>query len=337
MIFVTGGTGVIGSHLLYLLSKSETTPIKAIYRNELKIQNTKKIFTYYDEINGLELFNKIHWVACDILDLPQLKEEMTGAKHVYHCAALVSFQKKDFRQLIQTNRFGTANVVNLCLDLNIEKLCHVSSTAAIGKPINETKRELTEDEKWNPDVKVSGYSMSKHLAEKEVWRGIEEGLNAIIVNPSVVFGAGDWNESSLTIFRNVQKGLAFYPPGSNAFVDARDVVQIMYKLMQSSREGERYLCIGENATFKQMLSTIALTLNKKPPHIKIGKILMGFAWRLAWIGSLFSSKPAALTKSSVTSSFEHTVFSNQKIKTELAFSFKSLKEMVENAVNGKIT
>lgn len=336
MIFVTGGTGLIGSHLLYVLSKTETTRVKAIYRDESKIKNVKKVFEHYDSVAGSELFKKIDWVVCDILNLPELKEEMTGAEYVYHCAALVSFRKKDFRKLIQINRFGTANIVNLSLDLTIKKLCYVSSTAAIGKPINTGSRELTEDEKWNPDTKVSGYSMSKHLAEKEVWRGIEEGLSAVIVNPSVVFGAGDWNESSLTIFKNVNKGLAFYPPGGNAFVDARDVVSVMMNLMRSNSNAERYLCIGENASFKKMLSTIAFELNKKPPRLKVGKFLMGIAWRLAWLVSLFSSKPASLTKASVKSSFETTHFSNKKVTKELNYTFKKLDEMIENAVKGKI-
>ncbi len=336
MIFVTGGTGLIGSHLLYLLCKTETTRIKAIYRDESKIKNVKKVFEHYDSVAGSELFKKIDWAVCDILNLPELKEEMTGTEYVYHCAALVSFRKKDFRKLIQINRIGTANIVNLSLDLTIKKLCYVSSTAAIGKPINTVSRELTEDEKWNPDTKVSGYSMSKHLAEKEVWRGIEEGLSAVIVNPSVVFGAGDWNESSLTIFKNVNKGLAFYPPGGNAFVDARDVVSVMMNLMRSDSNAERYLCIGENASFKKMLSTIATELNKKPPSIKVGKFLMGIAWRLAWLVSLFSSKPASLTKASIKSSFETTHFSNEKVTKELYYTFKKLDEMIENAVKGKI-
>lgn len=336
MIFVTGGTGLIGSHLLYLICKSETDQIKAIYRDKSKINNTKKVFEYYDAENTNELFKKINWVECDILNLPELKEEMEGARQVYHCAALVSFRKKDFRQLIQINRVGTANVVNLSLHHNVEKLCYVSSTAAIGKPVNAANRILNENEKWNPDLKVSGYSMSKHLAEKEVWRGIEEGLSAVIVNPSVVFGAGDWNESSLTILKNVKKGLSFYPPGANAFVDARDVAHIMQKLTNSPIQAERFLCIGENVSFKTMLSTIASSLDKKPPHIKVGKLLMGIAWRLAWVGSLFSSKPASLTKSSVESSFETTRFDNQKVKKALNHTFHPLDEMIKNAVLGKI-
>lgn len=336
MIFVTGGTGLIGSHLLFDLSKNQNKSIKAIYRDASKINKVEKLFHYYDAENASNLFSKIEWAYCDVLDLPELQEEIQGATEVYHCAALVSFRKKDFRKLIQINRFGTANIVNLALDLNVEKLCHVSSTAAVGKPVNNTYRALTEEEKWNADVKVSGYSASKYLAEKEVWRGIEEGLNAVIVNPSVVFGAGDWNESSLSILKNVKKGLKFYPPGGNAFVDARDVVTVMIKLMNSDINAERYLCIGENASFKKMLSTIAIELNKKPPSIKVGKILMGIAWSLAWFGSLFSTKPASLTKASVKSSFETTNFSNEKVKKTLNYKFKNLEEMIKNAIKGKI-
>lgn len=336
MILVTGGTGLIGSHLLYELTKEENGSITAIYRNENKISTVKKVFEFYNFKNADHQFNKITWIKCDVLDIVALEDEVKKATNVYHCAAIVSFRKKDFAKMMQINRQGTANIVNLCVDHNIEKLIHVSSTAAIGTPPKQEQRPVTEKEKWVNSSKNSGYSVSKYSSENEVWRGVEEGLNAAIVNPSVVFGAGDWNESSLTVLKSIEKGLKFYPPGANAFVDARDVAEIMVRLMNSEIHSERFLLIGENTTFKNMFSTIAEKLNKKTPSIKVSKILMGFAWRIASFWAWVTRKPSAITKETARSAFNTTEFDASKIKKELNYNFYTLDEMISNAVKGKV-
>ena len=229
MIFVTGGTGLLGSHLLISLTR-RTNSIRAIYRSEKKIEQLKCVFKFYYPENWQSYFKKIEWLKGDILDVPFLQESMKNFSQVYHCAALVSFHKRDFNLCMKINREGTANVVNVCLENRIDKLCYVSSTAAIG---GDDFIENNENRKWKTTPSTSGYSISKYSAEKEVWRGIEEGLDAVIVNPCVILGAGNWNDSSLTIFRTMRKGVKFYPPGSNAQVDARDVAEIMCRLMNS--------------------------------------------------------------------------------------------------------
>lgn len=336
MILVTGATGLIGSHLLFKLCTAQEQKIVALYRDSSKIKTVEKLFNYYNASKAINLLSKIDWQQCDVLDLPELEEQIQKVNFVYHCAAKVSYQRKDFREMIQINRVGTANVVNLCLKHNIQKLCYVSSTAAIGKPVKETETPLTENAKWNPDLPVSGYSMSKHLSEKEVWRGIEEGLDAVIVNPSVVFGPGDWNESSLTILKTLKKGMKFYPPGANAFVDARDVAEIMFKLMISNISAERFLCIGENSSFKNMMEIAAKKLNTKAPTIALKKWVMNIVWRIARFVSVISFTKAVLTKESVESTFGKTKFSNAKIKEAINHKFYSLNEMMDNAVKGKL-
>lgn len=336
MILVTGGTGLIGSHLLYELTQNSQEEIYSTFRNKAKIETVKKVFEFYNSENGANAFEKINWIECNVLDIVKLEEIIQKAEFVYHCAAIVSFRKKDFSSMMKINRQGTANVVNLCLDHNIKKLVHISSTAAIGKPPKQEVRPLTENEKWVNASTNSGYSVAKYSSENEVWRGVEEGLNAVIVNPSVVFGAGDWQESSLTVLKSVERGLKFYPPGANAFVDARDVSRIMIQLMNSKISAERFLLIGENATFKNMLSTIAEKLNKKKPSIKVGKILMGFAWRLASFWGWITNKPSAITKETARSAFGTTEFDASKIKKELNYTFYNLEEMIDNAVKGKI-
>lgn len=331
MIFVTGGTGLLGSHLLFQLTNSDVQ-IKAIYREVEKIKTVEKIFSFYDPINFKNRLKKIKWVHCDILDIISLEEELKSCKTVYHCAALVSFYRKDFYQLMKINREGTANIVNACLNNNISKICYVSSTAAIGS----NDDIVTEETKWKQSPSTSGYSISKYSAEKEVWRGVEEGLNAVIVNPCLLIGAGNWKESSMTIFKTIDDGLKFYTSGSNAFVDARDVAEIMEKLMNSDIKNERFLCIGENSSFINMLSIVAQNLNKKAPSIKVSKFLMKLTWLISGIVSKMIGKKPVITKETANSAFSNTIYDASKVKNALNFEFKSLEESISNAVKGRI-
>jgi nucleoside-diphosphate-sugar epimerase len=335
MVFVTGGTGLLGSHVLVELTQQHDQ-ITAIYRNKSKIDTVKKCFDFYLKESAELHFNRIIWKKCDILDIPSLEEELQGHKIIYHCAAIVSFAKRDFNQMMNINRYGTANMVNLSLDLGVEKFCFVSSTAAVGTKDIPSDVEVDENGKWILTDETSGYSVTKYSAEKEVWRGMNEGLNAVIVNPSVIFGAGDWNESSMKIFKSIAKGLKFYAPGANAFVDARDVARIMVELMNRNISGERFLCIGENAKFKRLFDLIAKELNQKPPNKKVNPFLMGITWRLSVLWAILTFSKPLITKSAAHNAFNTTKYNNQKIRKAIDYKFYSLEETVENAVKGRI-
>lgn len=332
MVFVTGGTGLLGSHLLVKLTQQHDE-ITAIYRDEDKIETVEECFEFYLKEEAKKHFKKIKWKKCDVLDIPRLEELMSGHQIVYHCAAIVSFAKQDFNKMLEINRYGTANMVNISLHLGIEKFCYVSSTAAVGNKDIPEEVEVTEEGKWVLTKDTSGYSVTKYSAEKEVWRGINEGLNAVIVNPSIIFGAGDWDESSLKIFKTIKKGLKFYPNGRNAFVDARDVAKIMVKLMNKQIFNDRFLCIGENASFKTVFDLIAKELHQKPPHIKLSPILMGIAWRLSVLWSVITFSKPLITKETTHSSFSTIKYSNQKIKNTIGHEFYSLEETIQNAVD----
>lgn len=332
MVLVTGGTGLLGSHLLVRLVQSHDN-VRVLYRSTAKKESVQKVFTYYFKTEAAQFLEKLEWVEGDILDLYTLGQAFEGVTHVYHCAGFVSFAQRDFTKLMKINREGTANVVNFCLKYNIQKLVHVSSTAAIG---GDDDQVISEQTKWIQSPETSGYSISKYSAEKEVWRGIEEGLKAVIVNPSVIFGAGNWEESSLTILRTVANGFPFYTNGSNAFVDARDVAEIMVQLMKSEVENERFLCLGESITFKELLSLIAKKLHKKLPSINTPKWMMGLTWRITAFLALFTRKSPAITKQSAKTAFGNKVYSNDKIKKTLNFQFITIEDTIENAVNGRI-
>lgn len=328
MVFVTGGTGLLGTHVLVELLKRDKK-VRALYRNETRFVQVKKVFSHFFGEDATRRFNEIEWVQGDILDITSLDKNIKGCKIVYHCAALVSFKKKDFKKLMKINKEGTANVVNIALSHHVNHLCYVSSTAALGR--QENKEYYNESNKWVTSRDNSNYAVSKYSGEQEVWRGIEEGLNAVIVNPSVIIGVGDWNESSLSIFKVVYNGLKFYTKGINAFVDARDVAYILCELSERQCFNSRYLTISENIPFEQLFGTIAGEFGVKPPSISVKRWMAGLAWRIEGLLAFFFGRNQNITQETARSSMSVTKYSNDKIREELEFEFIPIKDSVKHA------
>ncbi|MEJ6588479.1 MAG: NAD-dependent epimerase/dehydratase family protein [Crocinitomicaceae bacterium] len=331
MVFVTGSSGLVGSHLLYALSE-KGIKIRAMYRERESIKNVEKLFEFYNLQKKKNLsLDLIEWVQGDILDVNTLDMAMKEVHTVFHCAALVSFLKSDFHKCMKINRMGTANVVNSCLQNNIKKLCYVSSTAALGNSNNP----ITEETNWQAGAEVSGYSVSKHSAEKEVFRGIAEGLNASIVNPCLILGPGDWAKSSLTLFRAAKKGLPFYTTGTNAVVDARDVADFLLLLADSEENGEKYLLIGENISFRNLFSFIAPRLKARPPKYKLSAFLAKpIAYFLESILHLFRIK-SPFSIESVQSAYKQLSYDNNKAIRRFDYTFYTMEESVLNAIEGR--
>ena len=334
MILVTGSTGLLGSHLLFYLVKSKPhQKIRALYREKEKINEVKYIFSYLNQTENLELdFNSIEWVNCDLLNLNHVKTVFKNIKKVYHCAAKVSFYKSDYSACLKNNVMATKNVVNICLSQKIKKLCYVSSTAAIGANQEGLTNELN---KWQLNKRISGYSISKFKAELEVWRGINEGLNAVIINPCIILGAGNWNSSSLSIFKSISNGLKFYSTGSNAIVDARDVSNCMILMMDSKIHAERFLCVGHNITYRELFNEIAETINVSKPKYKISYNLAKVGASIIEFLQKFKSKKTGISKEMIHSSYRKISYDNKKIKTCLGYEFKTLKETITYSANGK--
>jgi nucleoside-diphosphate-sugar epimerase len=332
MNFVTGATGLLGAHLLFKLC-SEKQEVKAVYRNEERIQNVKKLFIHYDPIGGERLFHSIRWMKGDILDISFLDRSIEPNDKVYHCAAVVSFDAKDFHLLIKVNREGTENVVNTCLAKGVSKLCHVSSTAAVG---TNSGGLISEEDQWKKTPKTSAYSISKFNAERAVWRGISEGLNAVIINPCVILGAGNWEESSLAIFKTVSKGVSYYPPGANATVDARDVAEAMYRLMESEIHSERFLCVGSNQKFRDLIAEIARHTNTKKPKKEAKLWQVNTVYYLSSIVSFFTRKRPAITRDNINNLFATKIYSNKKLKEAVKMEFRPIEEQVKNGVQGRL-
>ncbi|MBU3659334.1 MAG: NAD-dependent epimerase/dehydratase family protein [Flavobacteriales bacterium] len=331
MILVTGATGLLGSHLLYeLISNGESCV--ALCHSKSKILQVTDLFKFYNPTKADEYLKKITWKEGDLLDIFFLKELFNGITHVYHCAAKVSFFKADFSECMRQNREATANVVNFCLKYKVEKLCYVSSTAAIG---NNPKGLTTESDKWEIEDNNSGYSISKFSAEKEVWRGIEEGLSAVIINPCVILGPGNWESGSLSIFKTGKKGLLFYPSGSNATVDARDVAFCMRHLMNSNIQSERFLCVGTNQSFKDLFTNVCSIMKSSIPKYQAPKSIALFFATILEFFSRFSGKKSGLSVETVHSAYKNISYDVSKIKVAVPVKFKTLQETVENVLKAR--
>lgn len=310
MILVTGATGLVGSHtVLELLRRGEK--VRAIYRNEDKKLLTKKVF----EIDhATDLFNKIEWFKSDITNLPLLEPAFENIDTVYHCAAYISFNPSDRRKLKKNNIEGTANIVNLCIHYGVEKLCYVSSIATLGKRVDNLP--ITETDHWNPEAPNNVYAVSKYRSEMEVWRGTQEGLAVIIVNPGVVLGPEVFESGSGTFYKTLRKGLPFYPQGGTGFIQVSDVAVQMISLMKSDIKNERFILVAENTTYKEIIERIAKKINVAAPKKPLKNWLLQLLWRLDWLKSLFGGK-RKLTRNTARSLNSKTRYSTEKITSAL--------------------
>lgn len=323
MILVTGGTGLVGAHLLVQLTRTETR-IKAICRPESDVKKVEKIFSYYSD-EYREYYKKITWVIADINDIPALEIAFEGITHVYHCAALISFDPKDYNKMNHVNCNGTATIVNLSIAYNIQKLCYVSSIATIGKNIGHP--EVNEESEWTyKDANV--YAHTKYNAEMEVWRGSQEGLSMIIINPGVILGPGFWDSGSGAFFTTAKKNYQYYPPNGTGFISVNDVVQLMLLGMNSDVHKERFIAVSEDLSYKAILTQISKGLGIKPPSKELKFWQLQILWRLDWMRSIVSNKGRKITKKTVKSLREDTFYSHQKAVATFNFKFEPIEKIV---------
>ena len=316
--FVTGATGLLGSRLVYdlLLSGRKVIALKR-KNSDLHLVNR------YLKENG---FN-IEWVEGDVIDIFSFIEKLSQADEVYHCAAAVEFDTRNSDYIYKVNVEGTANIVNAALEAGTKKLCHVSSVAAIGTP--EKNGVLKEDD-WKDVNKNSGYALSKFQAEREVWRGIAEGLNAVIVNPVVILGPGDWKVDSSKIIALIAKGLKFFTKGNISLVDVKDVSSIMIKLMDQNVFSERFIISAGTFSYKEFFKEVSTCLGIEAPDFELQKWMIEIAWRADAIKTLITRTPHILTKEIANALFRDYMVSNKKITEKLNYNFIELHEMVDD-------
>ncbi|MGO4294773.1 NAD-dependent epimerase/dehydratase family protein [Chitinophaga sp. RAB17] len=314
MILVTGGTGFLGSHLIRALVAAGK-PVRALYRQ----QPSPRL---------QDISDKIEWVPGDILDIFTLEDALVGVTQVYHCAAMVSFQAADKDRLLKINVEGTANVVNMALDAGVKKLLYVSSVAAIGRARDNAA--VNEDCEWQDSKNNSRYSISKFQGEMEVWRGIAEGLDAVIVNPSIILGAGFWDDGSGALLKNAWKEFPYYTEGVNGFVDVEDVVKAMIQLMDSDINAERFILSADNWGYQRLFTTMAHALGKKPPHIAAKPWMAEVVWRLEKVKGMVTGKHPLVTKETARTAQMKVNYENTKVLNALpGFQFRPLEETIK--------
>lgn len=322
MILITGATGTLGSHLLYHLLQDNNNII-ALFRNESKKQYVLDVFGYYTD-NPQQFFNKIIWKKGDITDIVSLEDAFEDVDKVYHCAAYIDFRNKNIDKYFEINVKGTANIVNLCIDKNIKKLIHVSSIAAIG--INPTGLS-TEETIANPDEISSFYSKTKYYSEMEIWRGIEEGLNAVIINPSVILAPYSLNNKTKKFFRKIlKKGIKYYTCGKKGYVDINDVAIIMIQLMNSDISKERFILNSENLSFRNLFDIVSDKIRKKKPHIKLTKNKL---LAIKFFLSIISLGKPLLNNQLIYYAINDELYSNEKIKKFIGAEFKPIEVSIE--------
>ncbi|MEO5595029.1 MAG: NAD-dependent epimerase/dehydratase family protein [Chitinophagaceae bacterium] len=317
---MTGGTGFLGAYIIKELVQKGYR-IRAIRRS--------KQLPFFIPAN---IFNNVEWINGDVLDTAILEDAMEGMDAVIHCAAKVSFVSSQHRAMFKTNIEGTANVVNAALLKNIRRLVHISSVAALGRTTHgET---VNEKKQWETSNINTNYAVSKYNAEMEVWRGIGEGLNAVIVNPSTILGYGDWNNSSCAIFKSAYNEFPWYSNGINGFVAVEDVARATVLLMESDIKNERFIINGDNWPFRKIFNSMADAFGKKQPHREATPSLAAIAWRIEKVKNLFSGKPSLLTKESARIAQTATYFDNSKVSKALpGFAFTPLEACIKNACN----
>jgi nucleoside-diphosphate-sugar epimerase len=321
MVLITGGSGLVGSHLLLELLRSGQQ-VKALCRPDSKLSRVRDLFAWYGP-EGIKSYEHIQWVQGDLNDLPSLEAAFEDVTEVYHCAALISFDPRMEERLLKVNVEGTRNIVNLCLDKGVTHLYYTSSVAAVGG----SSGILAEDDHWDP-AQTNVYATSKYLAEMEVWRGGQEGLKTVITNPGIILGPGFWDSGSGGIFARVAAGLKWTPPGGNGFVGVWDVVRAFEELKQAGAFNERFILVAEPWDYFELMKRIAGLLELPAP----GKILspwqLELFWRLDWLLSRFSGRERRLSKAMARSLPQPVSYSSDKIRKRVGFEFQPIDEVL---------
>lgn len=317
MIFVTGGSGLVGSYLLKELVRLRK-PVRALYR------------TAPSPVLSAAESSQVEWVKGDILDTPALFDTMKGAKQLYHAAAIVSFNPARRHEMFRINVEGTANVVNAALEAGVHKMVHVSSVAAMGRIRNN--QVIDESMYWTPETSNSNYGRSKYLSELEVWRGIAEGLPAVIVNPTIILGAGDWTQGSSKMFKTAYDEFPWYTTGKGGFVDVHDVVRAMTMLMESDILSERFILNAGNHHYREVFNLMAQAFGKKPPRKKVTPFLASLVWRLEWLKARMAGQEPLLTRETARTAQATVAFDNTKfLRAFPGFNYTSVEQSIATA------
>jgi len=321
---VTGATGIIGSHVVLKLLQ-DNKPVIACKQKNSDLRKVEKLYTFYGQKH---LFEKITWKEVDVCEVFSIEEALEGISTVYNCAGFVSFNKKDRKKLFRINETGTSNVITACFEKKIQALCHVSSIATLNNL--DHKEPLHENVFWKTNGKESDYALSKYNAEREVWRAMEEGLNAVIVNPGLVLSPGFWDQSSSRLFDTCSRGNMFYTSGSAGYISAKDTAAIMIELTEKKHFANRYILVENNYSFKNILDLVSVNLGKSKTSIKANRFILQSGRFCDFFRSKLTGKEQVLTKAVINSALNNQTYLNTKVKEALGYNFMPIEaEIIE--------
>ncbi|MCS6824403.1 MAG: NAD-dependent epimerase/dehydratase family protein [Cytophagaceae bacterium] len=314
-VFLTGASGLLGSHVArdLLLQNYSITALKRPHSD----------FSLISDVSP-----RVNWIEGNVFDINLLEYIIAQVDYVIHCAAIVSFSPNDKTAMYKTNVEGTQNIVNAIINTGCKaQLIHISSVAALGRKQNS--KVIDEENVWENSPHNTHYAITKYLSELEVWRGIEEGLQAVILNPSLIIGPGNWNGGSTKIFKYVYDEKPFYPAGTVNYIDVRDVVTTINFFLKTKFTNDRYIVSADSVDYKKLFDTIAFYFKKKPPRIKTNSFINELAWRVEYIRSLITGSTPIVSKETANISKLSVHFKNDKIKKLSGINFKTLNESVE--------
>ena len=298
MDLVTGATGIVGREIVAALL-SAGGKVRALRRERSDVEGVEKMLCR----RGVSL-EKLIWVEGDTRDVYAMMDAVEGCSRVYHTAAVISFRERDAELLFDVNVSGTAAVVNAMLEVGVKELVHVSSVAALdGAEIPEK----------------ADYAVSKYKAELEIWRGVEEGLEACMVQPTIIVGEGDFSKSSGKLFLQVDKGLPVYPVGSNGFVASKDVASACLAMAEAGLWGKAFVLNGANMKFKDAFEKIAASIGAKAPARPLKR----------WMSNLVCALPFVQNKIGLKAMQEDTVYDGSKVVEAIdGWSYSDIDEVI---------
>jgi len=326
LVFLTGGTGLVGGHLLVSLHQSGQN-IRALVRPTSSFRQLRLICAFYNQSFD-ELYDSVEWVYGNTLDYVGLCGFLADVEAVYHCAAVVSFNKKSARELLKTNIQGTSNMVDAALACGVKRFCFISSIGALGN--SQEGDFIYEYTPRKNEENHSIYSESKFRSELEVWRANNEGLNTVILNPGVILGPGAPGKGSLLLIQAGRKGMPFYTKATTGYVDVRDVCRAGIELMGKNIFGKRFILVSENVDNRALFSMIAAEFDQKPPRFLAGKTVLQLAAFLSGIYGIITGKTPQLTRETVKTAQHPQKYSSQQIRDVLNFEFIPLHQTIQD-------
>lgn len=309
-IFITGITGLLGSYVA-----KEFASLGEIHGFKRSSSSTRLL-------EGIDF--PIHWHEGSLLNANSIDDAIEGMDLVIHCAGKVSFSPKDEEELFEVNVRGTANLVNAMLYSGLKNLIHVSSVSALGR--NPDISVINEDHKWVDSPLNTKYGISKYFGELEAWRGEQEGLNLIVVNPSILLGKISDDRSSTSIYSHILGNSKYYPKGSVNYLDVRDAAKIIKSLYLKESWGNRYILNKESIKYREFFEKMAKAFGKKIPNQPVSDLLLKTGLFFLGIVRSLGLTKNPLNKQTAMLSQQDIVFQNNKLEKELNFEYTPIEE-----------